>query len=76
MLVLYGVMRRQYRYFWAGFAILTVLDAIAGYFHLAELINKVSLWWIELILLPFAVISIPIIIWCYRHWRERDIPGT
>jgi hypothetical protein len=76
ILVLYGFMRRQYRYFWAGFALLTALDAIAGYFHLAGLINKMSLWWIELILLPFAIISIPIIIWCYRHWQDSDISGN
>jgi uncharacterized membrane protein YhfC len=73
ILVLYGVMRHKYRYFWAGFLILSAIDVLAGYFHLAGLINKISLWWIELALLPFAALSIPIIIWCYRHWQDRDI---
>lgn len=72
ILVLFGVMRHKYRYIWAGFFILTAIDAIAGYFHLAGLINRISLWWIELMLLPFAALSIPIIIWCLRHWDDEE----
>jgi len=44
------------------------LDAIAGYAHLAGLVNRISAWWIELALLPVAVVAVPIIGWCRRHW--------
>ncbi|MBN2621176.1 YhfC family intramembrane metalloprotease, partial [candidate division WOR-3 bacterium] len=71
VLTLYAVMRRKYIYFWAGFLIMTGIDAIAGYAHLAGLIERISMWWIELALLPFALASIPIIQWCSRHWQEH-----
>ena len=28
-------------------------------------------WWVELAILPFALVSIPILIWCYRRWGEE-----
>lgn len=69
LLVFFAIAHRKQRYFWAGFFILTAIDAIAGYFHLAGLLNRISTWWIELLLLPFAIVSIPVIWWCYRKWR-------
>jgi len=71
-LVLYAVARKRYIYFWAGFLIMTAIDTIAGYFHLAGLLNRVSLWWVELSILPFAIISIPIIRWCVRNWATGN----
>jgi uncharacterized membrane protein YhfC len=68
-LVLWGVARKKW--FWpfvGGFAIMTAIDAVAGYVHLAGLLGKVSLWWIELAIAPAAVLSIPLLIWCYRTW--------
>ncbi|UCF69756.1 MAG: YhfC family intramembrane metalloprotease [candidate division WOR-3 bacterium] len=69
-LVIFAVAHRKQRYFWTGFLILTLIDSIAGYYHLSGLINKVSSWWIELLLLPVAVVSIPIIKWCFRKWQN------
>ncbi len=72
-LVLWGVARR--RWFWpfvAGFTIMTAIDAVAGYVHLAGLLGKVSLWSIELAIAPAAVLSIPLLIWCYHTW---PLPG-
>jgi uncharacterized membrane protein YhfC len=69
MLVLFAMAQRRMRYFWLGFAILTAIDAIAGYFHLAGLVNSISTWWIELLLLPFAVISYFVIRWCITKWQ-------
>ena len=69
-LVLFAVAKKKYIYFWAGFLIVTGIDIIAGYFHLAGLLNKINMWWIELALLPFAIISIPIIKWCIKNWTE------
>lgn len=76
-LTIYAVARRKYLYFWAGFLLLTGLDAIAGYAHLSGWLNTVSTWWIELAILPFALISIPIIQWCIRHWpQETSLPSS
>jgi uncharacterized membrane protein YhfC len=72
MLVLSALAQHRQRLFWTGFLILSVIDAIAGYFHLSGLLNKISTWWIELLLIPFAIISIPIIRWCLRNWRRTD----
>jgi hypothetical protein len=52
---------------------MTALDAIAGYVHLAGLINKISLWWVELVLLPFAIISILIIKWGRKRWLNTNL---
>ncbi len=70
-LVLLGVARG--RWFWpflGGFLIMTAIDAVAGYVHLAGLIGEVSLWWIELALTPAALLSIPILVWCTRNWPD------
>jgi uncharacterized membrane protein YhfC len=72
MLVLFALAHRRIRYFWAGFAILTAIDAIAGYFHLAGLVNRISTWWVELLLLPFALASYYIIRWCLRNWLDSE----
>ncbi len=69
-LVLLAVLKRKHIYFWLGFIIMTAIDAIAGYAHLAGLLNRISMWWIELALLPFALISIPIIKSCIKNWHN------
>lgn len=28
------------------------------------------MWWVELTLAPAAIASIPILVWCIRHWPE------
>jgi uncharacterized membrane protein YhfC len=71
-LVIFALAHRKQRYFWAGFLILTVIDAIAGYYHISGLVNKISTWWVELLLLPFAIVSVPIIKWCFCNWRSSD----
>ena len=70
-LVLLGVARG--RWFWpfsGGFLIMTAIDAVASYVHLAGLMGQVSVWWIELALAPAALLSIPILVWCIRKWPE------
>lgn len=71
-LVLFAVAKKKYVYFWAGFLIMTAIDAIAGYVHLAGLLNKINMWWVELALLPFALISIPVIKWCIKNWDSTQ----
>ncbi len=47
---------------------MTTVDAVAGYTILSGLVGRVNPWWIELAIAPFALISIPIIVWCVRRW--------
>ena len=67
-LVLYGVARGRWWPFVAGFLLMTAVDAIAGYAILSGLVGQVNTWWIELAVAPFALVSIPIVVWCVRHW--------
>ncbi len=72
-LVLLGVRNRKPMMILWGFLIFTLLDGVAGAAHVSGTIGKISMWWIELAILPFALISIPILRWCYARWgRDGD----
>jgi hypothetical protein len=66
-LILLGVARKKYLLVFWGFLIFTLLDGIAGGVHVGGLVGKVSMWWIELALVPFALVSILILVWCYQR---------
>ena len=34
-----------------------------------------SPWWVELALLPFALVSVPILRWCYKKYRIESCPS-
>jgi hypothetical protein len=71
-LVLLGVVyRRPWMVFW-GFAIFTILDGLGTAVHLTGRLGTFSLWWIELSILPMALISIPILRWCYSQWGRAQ----
>lgn len=70
-LVLLGVTHRKPVMVLSGFLIFTLLDGVAGAAHVSGMIGKVSTWWIELAVLPFALISIPILRWCYAAWPAQ-----
>lgn len=79
-LVLYGVATRRSIYGWCGFALLTLLDAVAGYVLLGGMVATASLWWVELAVTPFAVAGLLATVWCVRRWprpqseeRERTV---
>ncbi len=74
MLVLYAVSRKKASYFWAAFALLTAIDAVAGYVHLSGLVSTISMWWVELVLLPFAAASVLVIWWCLKNWGSPGYP--
>jgi hypothetical protein len=69
-LILLGVTKKRLGLVFWGFLIFTLLDGVAGGAYVAEVIGKVSTWWIELALAPFALVSIPVLVWCYRRWGE------
>ncbi len=77
-LILLGVSKKRYLLIVWGFLLFTLLDGVAGGVHVAGLMGKISIWWIELAILPFAVVSLPILIWCHRRWPEagHEAPAT
>lgn len=78
VLVLLAIASGRWSLFWYGFLILTGIDAIAGYVHLGELVGSVNLWWVELALLPFALLSVAAVRRCIRSWprvEEAAEPG-
>jgi hypothetical protein len=75
-LILLGVSKKKYTLVLWGFLLFTLLDGLAGGVHVAGLMGKVSLWWIELAVLPFAIVSVPILAWCYRRWPEEEMGRT
>jgi hypothetical protein len=72
-LTLLAVATGMRRYFWSGFALLTAIDAVAGYYLLSGQSLTVSAWWLELAIAPAAVISIPVVRWCLWRWNA---PGA
>jgi hypothetical protein len=72
VLVLLAIARGRWSLFWYGFLILTGIDAIAGYVHLGELVGSVNLWWVELALLPFALLSVAAVRRCVRGWPRVE----
>jgi hypothetical protein len=69
VLVLLAVARRRWAFFWFGFALLSSVDAIATLFWIT---GQVRPWLMEAFFAPFGLVSIPITIWCVRHWPESD----
>jgi uncharacterized membrane protein YhfC len=67
-LVLLAVARKRWILFWYGFLLLSGVDAAATLFHLTGWVKTMSPWIMEALLAPFALASIPITIWCVRHW--------
>jgi uncharacterized membrane protein YhfC len=68
VLVLQAVAKRGWLDFWAGFAWLSMLDLLAGAALLTGMNRSGNLWWIELMILPFGVLSIPIIRIALNRW--------
>jgi hypothetical protein len=67
-LVLASVAGRRWALFAWAFLLMTGIDAVAGYAVLSGLMGRVSVWWIELAVAPFAAASVPITLWCLRRW--------
>jgi uncharacterized membrane protein YhfC len=71
MLVLFSVVKRRWSFFFWGFLLFACLDSIAGLAHLSGKFGRFSIWWVELAVAPFALVSLPIIRWCLAHWPAR-----
>ncbi|GMV99983.1 MAG: hypothetical protein AMXMBFR84_11220 [Candidatus Hydrogenedentota bacterium] len=75
-LVFYGLATGRGRYFWWGFLLLTAIDVVAGYVHLSGFMQLHSTWWVELALLPFALVSIVITRALYATWPSPSVSAT
>jgi len=71
-LILLGVAKKRYMLIFWGFLIFTLLDGVAGGAHVGGFVGKISAWWVELAILPCGLVSIPILIWCYRRWGKEN----
>ncbi len=69
-LILLGAVKKKPMMIFWGFLIFTLLDGVAGAAHVSGKLGAISTWWIELAILPLAVVSIPIIRSCYAQWGE------
>ena len=74
-LILLGVVHRRRMMIVWGFVLFTLLDGIAGGVHVSGKLGTFSPWWVELALLPFALVSVPILRWCYKKYRIESCPS-
>jgi uncharacterized membrane protein YhfC len=74
VLVLRAVAGRRWLGFWAGFGWLSGIDLLAGVALLTGMTTSSSLWLIELMILPFGVLSVPLILWAVRRWPIAPSP--
>lgn len=75
-LVLLGITHGRPVMVISGFLLFTLLDGIAGAAHLSGKLGQISMWWIELSILPCALVSIPILRWCSSGWGRDTGENT
>lgn len=72
-LVFAGIARGRWGWpFTIAFLLMSAIDAVAGYCHLAGLLGQISTWWIEFAITPAALASIPLLLWSIRHWPAYE----
>lgn len=76
VLVLRAAAGRRWLGFWAGFGWLSAVDLLAGVALLTGMTTSGSLWLIELMILPFGVLSIPLTRWAVRRWPITTSDAT
>lgn len=74
--VLLGAAHRRPMMVLSGFLIFALLDGVAGAAHLSGKLGSISMWWVELAVLPCAIISVPILRWCWQRWPGADAEGS
>ncbi len=68
MLTLLTVATRKWSFFCYGFLLATGIDGVAVFFDISGRSEEVSAWVHVLAYAPFAIVGMPIILWCRRHW--------
>jgi len=74
LLVFYGVARGRRLNILLGFVLFMLIDAVAGGAHVAGLVGRVSTWWIEAAIVPFALLSLYAILRVTRSWNKTEGP--
>lgn len=74
VLVLSAVAGRTWTGFWAGFTWLSLVDLLAGVALLTGMTASDSIWWVELMILPFGILSIPLTRYALKHWPHNGEP--
>ena len=72
VLVLRAVAGRRWLGFCAGFGWLSGMDLLAGVGWLTGMVTSASLWLVELMILPFGVLSLPLILSAVRRWPVAE----
>jgi hypothetical protein len=68
MLALLAVAKPRGRLFGAALLLTMGINLLGTVMALAGLSARISLWWMELYILPFAIASLLIIRWCLLRW--------
>jgi uncharacterized membrane protein YhfC len=71
-LVLLGVTARKPLMIIGGIVIFTLLDSVTGVVHISGKLVSLNMWWVELALLPFGLVSLPILRWCSVRWGQGE----
>lgn len=66
--ILLGMVHGNHAMIFPGIAIFTLLDGVAGGAHISGKLNTLSLWWIELMMTPFALAGILLLMWCFEKY--------
>lgn len=74
-MTLYTVATGRWSWFWGGFVMFSVMDGIAGYYHLSNTVHTINPWLIELSFLSFPLISILLLQYLWRHWPTTTRQG-
>jgi uncharacterized membrane protein YhfC len=72
VLVLQAVAHRRWLGFWGGFAWLSMVDLLAGVALLTGMTKSSSLWWTELMILPFGILAMPLIRYACARWPQTE----
>ena len=75
-MTLFAIATGRWSWFWGGFAILSTMDSIAGFYHLTN--ETMNSWLLELCFLPFTVISALLLRYLWQHWpsQANTPPGS
>jgi uncharacterized membrane protein YhfC len=75
-LVLLGSAHGRTKMVLSGWALFALTDGVAGAFILAGQASHMSMWWVELAVAPFALVSIPILRWCWKRWPVPPVAAA
>lgn len=70
-LILLGATRKKPSLVFCGFSLFALMDGTACAFLISKKLETGSLWWLGLACLPYALVSIPILRWCYMRWGDQ-----